>query len=92
MQFQSRTERTETVSSQDRSELTAVIAPVEVIREILCGPQDHNEHVKGWRWFKYVQDDKHRMANVWAALNELHAARRARIEALRNEADQLEAA
>lgn len=73
-------------------QLTAVIAPVEVIREILCGAQQHDEHMRGYRWHLYVQDDKHRMANVWAALNELHAARRARIEALRDEADQMEAA
>lgn len=70
----------------------AVIGTTEQIRDLLCGPQQHNEHCKGWRWHLYVQDDKKRMDNVWAELHQMHAERRARIEALRSEATQLEAA
>jgi hypothetical protein len=56
------------------------IGSVEDIREILCGPQDHNEHCKGWRWHLYVQDDKKRMANVMAEVRLMAAERRAREE------------
>jgi hypothetical protein len=30
----------------------------QVIIELLCGPQDHNEHCKGWCWELYLQDAK----------------------------------
>lgn len=28
----------------------------QVIIELLCGPLQHNEHCKGWRWHLYVSD------------------------------------
>jgi hypothetical protein len=59
-----------------------IVGSTEQIRDLLCGPQDHNEHCKGWRWHLYVQDDAKRMENVTAALRKLHADRRARLEAL----------
>lgn len=40
------------------------VADVEVIRELLCGPQDHNAHCMGWRWHLYMQDTKLRAAAV----------------------------
>ena len=70
----------------------SIVAPAETIRDLLCGPQDHNEHCKGWRWHLYVRDNDKRMENVMAELRAFHIARRARIEALRNEAALLEAA
>lgn len=59
-----------------------IIGSTEQIRDLLCGPQQHNEHMKGWRWHLYVQDDKKRMENVWGALKKMHAERRAREGAL----------
>ena len=56
---------------------TGIIGSTEMIRDILCGPQDHNEHCKGWRWHLYVQDDKKRMANVMEEVRKMHAERRA---------------
>ena len=56
----------------------AVIGSAEQIRELLCGPQDHNEHCKGWRWHLYVQDDAKRWASVEAELKKMNAERRAR--------------
>jgi hypothetical protein len=53
-----------------------VVGSTEQIRDALCGPQDHNEHCKGWRWHLYVQDDAKRMANVMAELHQMHAERR----------------
>jgi hypothetical protein len=70
----------------------AIIGSSEDIRTLLCGAQDHNEHCKGWRWHMYVQDDKKRMDNVMAELRQMHAERRARLEAIRLEAIHLEAA
>ncbi|HXJ59406.1 MAG TPA: hypothetical protein VNU68_22410 [Verrucomicrobiae bacterium] len=58
----------------------AVIGSAEQIRELLCGPQDHNEHCKGWRWHLYVQDDAKRWASVEAELRKMNAERRAREE------------
>lgn len=54
-----------------------IIGSVEMIRDILCGPQQHDAHMKGWRWEMYVQDDKKRMANVMDELRKMHAERRA---------------
>lgn len=28
------------------------------IAEILCGPRQHDEHTRGWRWHLYMQDQK----------------------------------
>ena len=61
-----------------------IIGSTELIRDILCGPQQHNEHCKGWRWHLYVQDDKKRMENVWGALRTLHAERREALTAQQN--------
>jgi hypothetical protein len=56
----------------------AVIGSTEQIRDLLCGPQQHNEHCKGWRWHMYVQDNEKRFQNVMAELRKMHAERRAR--------------
>jgi hypothetical protein len=58
-----------------------ITGPAEVIGELLCGPAQHNEHVKGWRWHLYVQDDKKRMTNVMDELRKMHAERRERMTA-----------
>jgi hypothetical protein len=52
-----------------------IIGSVEMIRDILCGPQDHNEHCKAWRWEMYIQDDKKRWASVEAELRKMRAER-----------------
>ncbi len=52
-----------------------IVGSTEQIRDILCGPQDHNEHVKGWRWEMYVQDDKKRMESVMVEIRKMHAER-----------------
>jgi hypothetical protein len=54
-----------------------ITGPAEIIGELLCGPAQHNEHTKAWRWHMYVQDDKKRMANVMTELRKMHAERRA---------------
>jgi hypothetical protein len=51
--------------------------PAEIIGELLCGPAQHNEHTKAWRWHQYVADDKKRMDNVMAEMRQMHAERRA---------------
>jgi hypothetical protein len=55
-----------------------VTGSAEQIRDFLCGPQQHNEHCKGWRWHMYVQDNEKRFQNVMAELRKMHAERRAR--------------
>ncbi len=59
------------------SRQTIVLGTADEIAELLCGPRQHNEHCKGWRWHMYVQDDAKRMENVMAALRKMHAERRA---------------
>ena len=59
-----------------------VIGSTEQIRDLLCGPQQHNEHCKGWRWHMYCQDDAKRWENVKAELRLMSAERRAREEAI----------
>lgn len=56
----------------------AVVGSVELIRDVLCGPQQHNEHCKGWRWHLYVQDNEKRHQAVMDELRRIHAERRAR--------------
>lgn len=56
----------------------SIIADVEIVREFLCGPQQHNEHCKGWRWHLYVRDDAARWASVEAELVKMRDERRAR--------------
>ena len=58
-----------------------ITGPAEIIGELLCGPAQHNEHTKAWRWHMYVQDDKKRMENVMAAVRQMHAERRERMTA-----------
>lgn len=53
-----------------------IVGSAEMIRDILCGPQQHNEHTKAWRWHMYVQDDAKRFANVMAEVRKMHAERR----------------
>jgi hypothetical protein len=56
----------------------AVVGSVELIRDDLCGPQQHNEHCKGWRWEMYVADNEKRHQAVMDELRRIHAERRAR--------------
>lgn len=56
----------------------AVTGTADQIRDLVCGPQQHNEHCKGWRWHLYVQDNDKRHAAVMAELRRIHAERRAR--------------
>lgn len=58
----------------------AIIGSAEQIGELLCGPQQHNEHCKGWRWHLYVQDNEKRFQNVMAEVRKMAAERRAREE------------
>lgn len=52
-----------------------VTGTAEQIRAILCGPQQHDDHCKGWRWHLYVQDDKKRMDNVMAEVRKMRDER-----------------
>ena len=63
-----------------------ITGSAEAIGELLCGPAQHNEHTKAWRWHLYVQDDKKRMENVMAEVRKMHAERRAAMNA-QEEAD-----
>lgn len=53
-----------------------LIGSTEQIRDFICGPQQHNEHCKGYRWFLYVRDSEARWEAVKAELKRMHAARR----------------
>lgn len=53
-----------------------VIGPTEIIRDVICGPQQHNEHCKGWRWHLYVADNEKRWEAVKAEMKKMHAERR----------------
>lgn len=54
-----------------------IVGNVEQIRDLLCGPQQHDEHCKGWRWHLYVRDDAKRWANVMAEMQKMRAERMA---------------
>jgi hypothetical protein len=73
-----------------------VTGSTEQIRDILCGPQQHNEHCKGWRWELYVRDQRNsraaREAMLMAEVRKIGAERRERLSALRGEVLALEAA
>jgi hypothetical protein len=56
-----------------------VTGTAEQIRDVLCGPQQHDEHCKGWRWHMYCADDKKRMDNVMAEVRKMAEERKARI-------------
>lgn len=56
-----------------------VTGTVEQIRDVLCGPQQHDEHCRGWKWHLYVQDDKKRMDNVMAEIRKMRDEREARL-------------
>ena len=53
----------------------AITGSAEPIRELLCGPIQHNEHMKAWRWHMYVQDDAKRWASVQAEMRKMRAER-----------------
>ena len=50
----------------------------QVIAELLCGPQQQDEHCRGWRWHLYVRDDAARFESVNAELVKMREERRAR--------------
>jgi hypothetical protein len=56
------------------NQLTSITAPAEVIREVLCGAQDHDEHMRGYRWHLYMRDTARRMDAVWAETRKIIAA------------------
>jgi len=62
----------------ERASPFVVIGDAQQIRELLCGPIQHNEHMKGWRWHMYVQDDAKRFEAVKAELRKMNAERRER--------------
>lgn len=45
--------------------------------DILIGPQQHDEHCKGWRWHMYVRDSEKRWEGVKAEMKKMLAERRA---------------
>ena len=55
-----------------------ITGPTEVMIDLMFGPQDHNEHCKGWRWHLYVRDDAARFDAVNAELVKMREERRAR--------------
>lgn len=75
---------------------TGIVGSVEQIRDILCGPQDHNEHMRGYRWFLYTRDANRRSSErdaiLIAEVRKMAVARRERLEMLRREIRGLEAA
>jgi hypothetical protein len=56
-----------------------ITGPAEIIGELLCGPAQHDEHMRGYRWHQYVADDKKRMDAVMAVISERAAERRANL-------------
>ena len=54
-----------------------ITGPAEIIGELVCGPAQHDEHCKGWRWHLYVQDSSKRMDAVMAEVRAMAAERRA---------------
>jgi hypothetical protein len=54
-----------------------ITGPAEIIGELLCGPQQADDHCKAWRWREYVQHDKERMDAVMTEMRQMHAERRA---------------
>jgi hypothetical protein len=44
--------------------MTTIIGDAQDIRDLLCGPAQHNEHSKAWRWAAYLHDSKQRAAAV----------------------------
>jgi hypothetical protein len=55
----------------------AFVGSAEAVRDILCGPQQHSEHCKGWRWHLYMQDSKQRMRAVDECARKIIADRNA---------------
>lgn len=56
----------------------AITGTADQIAELLCGPRQHDEHCKGWRWHLYVRDDAKRVAAVNDEVRKMLAERRAR--------------
>lgn len=61
------------------------------LRNFLCGPPQHDEHTKGWRWHVYCRDDEARYAQVKAELVKMRAERQARQDAIQARQDELRA-
>lgn len=59
----------------------AAVGSTEEIFELMFGPQDHNEHMKGWRWHLYMADMRKREANVQAELRKMIEEQRNREDA-----------
>jgi hypothetical protein len=52
------------------------IGPTEIIAEVLCGPRQHDEHMRGYRFHLYTRDNAKRMAAVEAEMRKIIAERR----------------
>ena len=42
------------------------------IMEMLSGPRQHDEHMRGYRWHQYVADDKKRWDSVKSEFRRMH--------------------
>ena len=60
----------------------AAVGTTEEIIDIFFGPQNHNEHCKGWRFHLYMSDMSKRDAAVRAEVRKMLAERRAREDAI----------
>lgn len=51
------------------------IGPTDIIAEALCGPRQHDQHTKGWRYHRYMQDQAKLEARLRAELRAMIAVR-----------------
>jgi hypothetical protein len=49
-----------------------VTGNADQIMEMLAGPRQQDEHVRGWRWKQYVADDKKRWDSVKSEFRKMH--------------------
>jgi hypothetical protein len=49
-----------------------IIGDAQDIREFLCGPIQHDEHCKGWRWHQFIGDREARWQAVKAEFKKMH--------------------
>ena len=54
-----------------------ITGTADQIAELLCGPRQHDEHCKGWRWHLFVRDDNRRYQAVKDEVRKMLVQRRA---------------
>ena len=54
-----------------------ITGTADQIAEILCGPRQYDEHMRGWRWHLFVRDDDRRYQAVKDEVRKMLAERRA---------------